>query len=262
MAELSKMNPSTFVQVRENMEKLIELVNRVNELAESTSDISIIKDQIIVIKDQIIDINEKLNDLSLDQSELDSIRADLDKLGDLTNVNITIEEIQNVINSINDKILNPDPDKPGDIVDTDDGVKVVGIHTNTTDKDTDTTPDQYKQGLTLELKKASAVGLSGKTGIDKEYVFVQTFVQDSSIKSEAAVEAGKYTCQQIAYADIAGTQYSRVAEVGGSWSSWAAMSGSGEAPAPVEQHTQWIQSETEPTDQLAGDYWCEPLVDA
>ena len=150
MSDTAKMNPSTFIQVRENMEKLIELVNRVNELAETTSDISVIKDQIIIIKDQIIDINEKLNDLNLDQAQLDLINAKLDKLGDLTNVTITIEEIQQVINEINNKILNPDPTKPGDIIDTDDGVKVVGIHTNTTDKDNDTTPDTYKQGLTLE----------------------------------------------------------------------------------------------------------------
>lgn len=261
MSETPKMNPSTFVQVRENMEKLIQLVQQVNELAETTSDISVIKDQIIVIKDQIIDINEKLNDLSLDQSELDAIRADLDKLGDLTNVNITIEEIQNVINDINDKILNPDPTKPGDIVDTDDGVKVVGIHTNTTDKDNDTTPDAYKQGLTLELKKASAVGLSGKTGIDKEYVFVMTFVQDTSIKTESAVAAGTYTCQQVAYADIAGTQYSRISSDGTSWGEWAEMSGTGgDTPIIPDQHLQWVESETEPTDQVSGDYWCEPLA--
>lgn len=258
MSDTAKMNPSTFIQVRENMEKLIELVNRVNELAETTSDISVIKDQIIIIKDQIIDINEKLNDLNLDQAQLDLINAKLDKLGDLTNVTITIEEIQQVINEINNKILNPDPTKPGDIIDTDDGVKVVGIHTNTTDKDNDTTPDTYKQGLTLELKKASAVGLSGKTGIDKEYVFVMTFVQDSSIKAENAVETGSYTCQQVAYADIAGTQYSRISTDGTSWGEWAEMSGTG-TPTGTP-HLQWVESETEPMDQVSGDYWCEPLA--
>ena len=100
--------------------------------------------------------------------------------------------------------------------------------------------------------------MSGKTGIDKEYVFIMTFVQDSSIKTENAVETGSYTCQQVAYADIAGTQYSRISTDGTSWGEWAEMSGTG-TPTGTP-HLQWVESETEPMDQVSGDYWCEPLA--
>ena len=229
MSEISKMNPSTYIQVRENMEKLMALVSKVNEISEATGDID-------TIKDEIAKINE-----------------DIDKLGDLSDVPMTIKEITTIIEEINNKILNPEPDAGGDLINTEDGVKVIGIHANTTDSENDTAPNAYKQGMTLELKKASAVGLSDKEGINKEYVFVLTFVQDSSIKGESAIANDKYSCQQVAYADIAGVQYSRTSSDNIAWSDWAEMSGSGSG------HIQWVESTTEPVDQLSGDYWCEPL---
>ena len=77
MSEISKMNPSTYIQVRENMEKLMALVSKVNEISEATGDID-------TIKDEIAKINE-----------------DIDKLGDLSDVPMTIKEITTIIEEIN-----------------------------------------------------------------------------------------------------------------------------------------------------------------
>ena len=157
-----------------------------------------------------------------------------------------------VIKEVEDKVLNPDPTtNTGDIVSTDDGVKVVGVHTNTTNKDSDTAPNSYKQGLTLELKKAEVIGLKGQDGITKDYIFVITLNQDTAIAGETAVASGKYSIQQIAYGDTAGIEYSRVNTSDTKWGDWSKMSGEG--------GNQFVQSDTEPTDQKAGDYWCEPI---
>ena len=170
----------------------------------------------------------------------------------MTDLPMTVKEMYEVIKEVEDKILNPDPTtNTGDIVNTEDGVKVVGIHTNTTNKDTDTAPNSYKQGLTLELKKTDAINLKDMEGITKDYVFVITLNQDSAIAGESAVASGKYSIQQIAYADTAGIEYSRVNTSDTKWGDWSKMSGEG--------GKQIIQSDTQPTDQKAGDYWCEPI---
>ena len=182
----------------------------------------------------------------------DKIDAMSKELGDLTDLPMTVKEMYEVIKEVEDKVLNPDPTtNTGDIVSTDDGVKVVGVHTNTTNKDSDTAPNSYKQGLTLELKKAEVIGLKGQDGITKDYIFVITLNQDTAIAGETAVASGKYSIQQIAYGDTAGIEYSRVNTSDTKWGDWSKMSGEG--------GNQFVQSDTEPTDQKAGDYWCEPI---
>lgn len=221
------MNPSTYKQVVENMKKITQLIEELRTLTGK------------------VDADEEsIKSLS------DKIEAMSKELGDLTDLPMTVKEMYAVIKEVEDKILNPTTNT-GDIVNTEDGVKVVGIHTNTTNKDTDTAPNSYKQGLTLELKKTDAISLKGQEGITKDYVFVITLNQDSAIAGESAVASGKYSIQQIAYGDTAGIEYSRVSTSDTKWGDWSKMSGEG--------GNQIVQSDTQPTDQKAGDYWCEPI---
>ncbi len=223
------MNPSTYKQVVENMEKVAQLV-----------------DELKALTGKVDTDEESIKSLS------DKIDAMSKELGDLTDLPMTVKEMYEVIKEVEDKVLNPDPTtNTGDIVSTDDGVKVVGVHTNTTNKDSDTAPNSYKQGLTLELKKAEVIGLKGQDGITKDYIFVITLNQDTAIAGETAVASGKYSIQQIAYGDTAGIEYSRVNTSDTKWGDWSKMSGEG--------GNQFVQSDTEPTDQKAGDYWCEPI---
>lgn len=223
------MNPSTYKQVVENMEKITQLIEELKALT-----------------GKVETDEESIKTLSA------KIEAMSKELGDLTDLPMTVKEMYAVIKEVEDKILNPDPaTNTGDIVNTEDGVKVVGIHTNTTNKDTDTAPNSYKQGLTLELKKTDAINLKDMEGITKDYVFVITLNQDSAIAGESAVASGKYSIQQIAYGDTAGIEYSRVNTSDTKWGDWSKMSGEG--------GKQIIQSDTQPTDQKAGDYWCEPI---
>lgn len=221
------MNPSTYKQVVENMEKITQLIE---ELRTLTGKVDADEESIKFLSDKIEAMSKEL--------------------GDLTDLPMTVKEMYAVIKEVEDKILNPTTNT-GDIVNTEDGVKVVGIHTNTTNKDTDTAPNSYKQGLTLELKKTDAISLKGQEGITKDYVFVITLNQDSAIAGESAVASGKYSIQQIAYGDTAGIEYSRVSISDTKWGDWSKMSGEG--------GNQIVQSDTQPTDQKAGDYWCEPI---
>lgn len=223
------MNPSTYKQVVENMEKVAQLIDELKALT----------GKVETDEDSIKSLSDKIDAMSKE-------------LGDLTDLPMTVKEMYEVIKEVEDKVLNPDPTtNTGDIVSTDDGVKVVGVHTNTTNKDSDTAPNTYKQGLTLELKKAEVIGLKGQDGVTKDYIFVITLNQDSAIAGESAVASGKYSIQQIAYGDIAGIEYSRVNTSDTKWGDWSKMSGEG--------GKQFVQSDTEPTDQKAGDYWCEPI---
>lgn len=223
------MNPSTYKQVVENMEKVAQLIDELKTLT----------GKVETDEDSIKSLSDKIDAMSKE-------------LGDLTDLPMTVKEMYEVIKEVEDKVLNPDPTtNTGDIVSTDDGVKVVGVHTNTTNKDSDTAPNTYKQGLTLELKKAEVIGLKGQDGITKDYIFVITLNQDSAIAGESAVASGKYSIQQIAYGDTAGIEYSRVNTSDTKWGDWSKMSGEG--------GKQFVQSDTEPTDQKTGDYWCEPI---
>ena len=217
------MNPSTYKQVVDNMEKITQLIEELRTLT----------GKVDADSETIKSLSAKIETMSKE-------------LGDLTDLPMTVKEMYEVIKEVEDKILNPDP-----TTNTEDGVKVVGIHTNTTNKDTDTAPNSYKQGLTLELKKTDAIGLKGQEGITKDYVFVITLNQDSAIAGESAVASGKYSIQQIAYGDTAGIEYSRVSTSDTKWGDWSKMSGEG--------GNQIVQSDTQPTDQKAGDYWCEPI---
>ena len=103
---------------------------------------------------------------------------------------------------------------------------------------------------------ASAIGLSGKDGITKPYVFVLTFVQDTGVESENTVPDADHSPMQIAYANNGAIQYNRFA-ANDAWGSWAIMGdGSGTV---VEQVDQIITSDTQPSDQPEGHFWCEPI---
>ena len=141
---------------------------------------------------------------------------------------------------------------------TPEGIKVIGIHTNRNNPDKDTAPSSYSQGLTLELKLASAIGLSGKDGITKPYVFVLTFVQDTGVESENTVPDADHSPMQIAYANDGAIQYNRFA-ANDTWGSWAIMGDGVGGGTVVEQVDQIITSDTQPSGQPEGHFWCEPI---
>lgn len=186
---------------------------------------------------------------------MQSILTLFESMGNMSELPMTVEQMAAKVQELSDSILTPPPG--GGAVTTPDGIKVIGIHSNTTLKDENTVPADYKQGMTLELKLAEAVGLGDKEDIVKPYIFILTFVQDTSLDSESAVPEGSFAPVQLAFADAAAVQYMRVAE-SGVWGEWK-IQGDGTGDKQV---LQIIQSETEPVDQPEGHYWCEPITEA
>ena len=98
------MNPSTYKQVVDNMEKITQLIEELRTLT-----------------GKVETDEESINTLSA------KIEAMSRELGDLTDLPMTVKEMYTVIKEVEDKILNPDTTtNTGDIVNTEDGVKVVG----------------------------------------------------------------------------------------------------------------------------------------
>lgn len=177
-----------------------------------------------------------------------------ESMGNVSELPMTVEQMADKVKELSEAILTPPPE--GGAINTPEGIKVVGIHSNTANKDEDTVPADYKQGMTLELKLASTVGLEGKEGIAKPYIFILTFVQDTSLDTESTVPAGSYAPMQLAFADASAVQYMRIAE-SDNWGEWK-IQGDGTGDKQV---LQFIQSETEPVNQPEGHYWCEPIDD-
>lgn len=155
-----------------------------------------------------------------------------------------------------------DPSNPGDngdIIITDDGIKVIGIHINTSNSNENTPPNGYKQGITYEIKNTEVIGLKGQQGVTKDYCLVMTAVQDSRIEGvEETIEG--FTAFQLAYGTDGLILYKRDATSDmSSWGQWVSLSGG----SGGEATKQFIQTENnqQPEEgvQVTGDYWMETL---
>lgn len=168
-------------------------------------------------------------------------------LSSMTGLPATVDELSKTVAQLKNAIITPP--ETGGVITTPEGAKVVGLHSNTANAEVNTAPNSYTQGFTLELKSTAAIGLSGRDGITKPFVFVLTFTQDI-IEGETPVSEGKYAPMQLAFADMSSDIYVRSA-TNNVWGEWTSQDS--EFVSPI------IQSDTEPVNQPVGHYWCEPI---
>lgn len=207
-----EMNPSTFQQVRENMDKLGDV---------------------------------------------------LIKLGDISDVNMDLKKMEELLEKLEQMFITPNEPDPGPGTGTTGGVggdsdvgtdpngnaRVFGVHVDTTDPDTNTPPNGYTRGFTISIKKASVVDLAGKAGIGGEYVFVFTIVKDGTEAPEININA-----YQMVIMDSANGLYRRNSDSPSAWGNWM-------GPEQQKIRLQFVQADVKPSDQIEGEYWCEPLGD-
>lgn len=188
----------------------------------------------------------------------------LDSAGDITNITEDITNIKGDITDIN-KILEQlkgliiNPPATGDIINTDDGLKVIGVHINTSKKDENTPITDYQQGITFEFKNTTVIGVNSLPGMSSgPYCAVMTVKQDSSITGES----GPITTTpfQIAYSVDEFYFYRRNVTDGNAWGEWLQQQLGGGGGSGGDYRQQIIQSETEPVGQEVGDYWAEPIA--
>lgn len=184
---------------------------------------------------------------------MQSIIQLFDKMGNLDNLPMSVEEMGKIVDQLKDAILTPS-EEGGSVVTTPEGTKVIGVHSNTENAEVNTLPGEYNQGMTLELKNAATIGLAGKDGVKLPFIFVLTFIQDSSLDTESALPETSYAPMQLAFADASAIMYSRTGSMSANtWGEW-------QAPDTGDEYVnQIIESETEPANQPAGHYWVEPI---
>jgi hypothetical protein len=181
---------------------------------------------------------------------LKQINVLMDKMGDVENLPMSVEEMGNRVQKLTEMVI--DPSDTGSLGTTADGdTKVVGTHANTDYSEVDTPPSSYNQGMTVELKNVDKIGLTGKTDISKQYVFVLTLIQDTKLRDEEAVDESEYVPMQIAYADKSVTQYVRAATDDSTWGEWMYLE--------IDVPNQVILSDTAPDTQPEGHFWAEPI---
>lgn len=221
------MNPSTFKQVAENFRKINELTGQFDDISEALGDLS---------------------DLPFKLKEMASLVQDLEKA--------VLEPSED-----EDTGLIPVLDGDGNVI----GSKVAGLHNILINVDKNLSPCEYGQGLTLELKKRSIVGLGEESSFAGDYCFVLTMVQDAAIKNDSidetssVVPATDYRPIQLAFADANTIYYQRCGDeyvAGTGYTAWGQWSQNGGG------HQQIVQSDEAPTDQTVGDYWAMPITDA
>lgn len=256
--------PSTYKQVVKNMEDILNqlnLLNTINEkingydekidgisskMDEFSKELETISNSFDTINDDITKINQ----------ELETIKTSVDKIGDLSDLPYdTIADLGDKVVELEKKLLeSTDPGTAtGDIVNSDDGMKVIGIHVNTTNVTENTTINNYTQGITYEIKSTEAIGLKGKTGVSGAYCMLVTFKQDATLTGETTVS--EFVPFQIAYGTDGMITYKRTANTAdNTWNDWET----------AEVRTQIIETEnnTEPAAdvQITGEYWMENLT--
>lgn len=156
------------------------------------------------------------------------------------------------VQELADKILNADPSTGGDVVNSEEGIKVVGLHINTNNTDTDLTINQYKNGVTYEFKNVDVLKLTDTNGFIPGYCLLMTINKDGRIEGESDTE---FTGFQIAFTngDTYG-QYRRNATSDTTWGEWMSLSGT------TGGSSDWQHSDTQPEDQAEGGYWCQPIT--
>ena len=181
----------------------------------------------------------------------------LDSVGDITNITEDITDINKILDELKGLIINPPA--TGDIINTDDGLKVIGVHINTSKKDENTPITDYQQGITFEFKNTTVIGVDSLPGMSSgPYCAVMTVKQDSSITGES----GPITTTpfQIAYSVGEFYFYRRNVTDGNAWGEWLQQQLGGGGGSGGDYRQQIIQSETEPVGQEVGDYWAEPIA--
>lgn len=183
------------------------------------------------------------------------------QLGDLSELPYDLNELARRVEELSNKILDvqPDPDTggigtEGDVVNSGTGVKVIGIHVNTSKTEENSTIDEYAHGVTFEFKNSEVIGVKGKTGMTGDYCFIMTVKKDSPIAGEPETLGAKEF--QIAYGTDGIYMFRREVTPEGGWGEWQERVD----PKPQEVRQQFVQSDTQPTDQLEGEYWCEPIT--
>lgn len=176
-------------------------------------------------------------------------------VGEVSELPLTIKDIATIVEQLKILFLDPkDPGTGGDVVNTGDGIKIIGVHVNTAHADEDTPASMYPQGLTIELKNVAVIGLAGKPGMSHPYCFVFTMKKDSVIDGEP--DTLDYSPQQIAYANDMLYLYTRfVNNTTGAWGEWKER----KELEPQDAHQQIVDSVTEPVGQREGDYWLQLL---
>ena len=110
----------------------------------------------------------------------------LANLGDLSDVPYDINQLYEYVNKLKEMILDaPSTGGDGDVtVDTEGNMKVIGIHVNTSNSETNNLIADYNQGITFEIKNTQVIGIRGSEGFTGNYCLVQTAKQDTSLEGE------------------------------------------------------------------------------
>lgn len=154
------------------------------------------------------------------------------------------------LNELAEKILDADPSTGGDVVNTDEGIKVIGLHVGTSNADVALGINEYKQGVTFEFKNVAVLNLTDLDGFVPGYCLLMTINKDSRVSGEADID---FTGFQIAFTngDEYG-QYRRNATGDTTWTDWMNLSG-------TSGGSGWLYGAEQPEDQDEGGYWCQPI---
>lgn len=181
----------------------------------------------------------------------------LESVGEVTELPLTIKDIAAIVDELKKKLLDPmDKGTGGDLVSTENGIKIIGIHVVTKNSDVDLLASEYPQGLTVELKNTAVIGLADKTGMVQPYCFMFTMKKDSPIDGEP--ETVDYSPMQVAFSNSMMYMYSRFADSpDGAWGEWKERQE--QTIEPGENRQQIISSVNEPVGQVENEYWLQIL---
>lgn len=203
--------------------------------------------QVRINTELLADLKGQIEELPISLAELASLVQDLEKA--------VLEPAEE-----EDTGLIPVTDEEGNVI----GSKVAGLHNILINVNKNILPTGYNQGLTLELKKRSIVGLGEENSFAGDYCFVLTMVQDAAIKNDSIDETSlvvpetDYRPIQFAFGDATPIYFQRTGTnyvAGTGYTAWGGWTKNGGG------HQQIVQSETQPTDQEVGDYWSQPITD-
>lgn len=267
--ETPQMNPSTYKQVRENMRNIAAFADglanlKFDDITSVLSRIATAIEGLNVLRDF-----EDAGDMSYEKfiERLQSIITVLGNLDELKGSEISYADLLAYVKKLLDMfgVSYPgsggnesgggaggegDNSGTGDIVATEDGLQVVGMHTDNSNPDKESTPDAFIHGLSLSVKKAEAIGLSGKPGISPAsgYVIVITITNDTDSKEDG--DKHEVNPFQVVFCTDRSGFYIRVASDNTKWGGWFAPGGLGAGT---------VESDTPPDGQAEGDYWLETI---
>lgn len=253
------MNPSTYKQVVANAQKLLEVVEQLGGVDTLSKDLASLKSSLEQTQTELTGVKDSVGELSDDLSKtnnaLEKAQDDIMNMSkDIDEAEKSIKEIEDDVKELDEAVLNPPEDSDGSLVSSENGTKVIGVHINTANSEVNNLIADYNQGVTFEFKNTSVIGLKGKTGMSGDYCCVMTIKKDSPIEGETPDAIDADECQ-IAYGTDGVYLFKRSAQDDGSWGTWAEMP----KAAEIEVRQQFVESDTEPTDQIAGEYWFENI---